>query len=172
MDAAMTAKHLGARDVYVVYRRSFQEMPAWDEERNACLAEGIHFLVLSQPINYETDDKGTLTGLRVARTELGEEDSSGRRKPNVIAGSEDTLPVGLVIEALGQRVDARVKEALKKLHWTDGGLLETRKGTQRTSQDNVFAGGDIVNGGTTAVQGIADGMKAAEEIDTFLRDAQ
>ena len=169
MDAGATALRLGAADVYLVYRRSFSEMPAWRDERDAFLNAGGHVLLLSQPLGYETDDNGTVCGLRIARTALGEPDDSGRRRPVLVPDSEYVLPVDLVIEAIGQTLADDVRQALAELEFTSNGLVLVRNGTCATSADAVFAGGDIVNGGTTAVQGIAEGMRAAAEIDACLR---
>ena len=87
IDAAVVAKENGARDVYIVYRRSFNELPAWPKERDLALEKGIHFLILSQPLDY-VEENGKLIGLKAARTDLGEPDESGRRKPVVIEKSE------------------------------------------------------------------------------------
>ena len=171
VDAAVTARRLGARDVYLVYRRSFAEMPAWPNERDEMLRAGCHVLVLSQPLGYQTDAQRKLTGLRVARTELGEPDESGRRHPLVVPGTESVLPVDQVIEAIGQTVDSALDAALADLARTKSGLLATKPGSQATSVDGVYAGGDMTSGGTTAVQGIAEGMRAAEQIDALLRAA-
>jgi NADPH-dependent glutamate synthase beta subunit-like oxidoreductase/2,4-dienoyl-CoA reductase-like NADH-dependent reductase (Old Yellow Enzyme family) len=171
MDAAATAKRLGAKDVYVVYRRSLAEMPAWPGERDQVLQLGVHLLILTQPIGYETDDAGRLTALRVARTELGPPDDSGRRSPSVLPHSEGLLPVDVVVEALGQGIPADLGNALGDLDLTRHGLVATRPDSQATSMAGVFAGGDLVNGGTTAVQGIAEGMRAAGEIDQLLRSS-
>ena len=168
MDAAVTAKKLGARDVYIVYRRSLAEMPAWPKEREQAVNLGCHVLVLTQPLAYETDQGGKLTGLRVARTELGDTDESGRRSPQVVPESESTISVDLVIEALGQSVSAELRQSLPGVSFTTGGLVATADDSQATSLPGVFAGGDLVNGGTTAVEGVADGMRAANEIDAML----
>jgi NADPH-dependent glutamate synthase beta subunit-like oxidoreductase len=170
MDAAVTARNLGATDVYLVYRRSFGEMPAWPKERDEALERGVHFMLLMQPVGYETDHDGDLTGLRVQRTELGAPDDSGRRRPVPVAGSESVLDVGLVVEALGQAVSDALREALESegVVFTERGLIETVNGSSATSVEGVFAAGDLVNGGTTAVQGISEGMQAAEEIDRYL----
>jgi glutamate synthase (NADPH/NADH) small chain len=169
MDAAVTAKHLGAKDVYLIYRRSFGEMPAWPVEREKFMASGGHCLILTQPLGYETDPKGKVTGLKIMRTELGEPDASGRRRPVAVAGTESVLRVDWSIEAIGQEVADDVKAALKGLTFTKGGLIQTRpENPFATTLDNVFAAGDLVNGGTTAVQGVAEGMKAAEQIERTL----
>ena len=164
MDAALTALQKGARDVYVVYRRSFAEMPAWPRERDAFLDAGGHLLILTQPVGYQTDEDGHVTAVQVVRTELGEEDASGRRSPVEVAGSESLLHVDLVVEAIGQRLAPPLLKALDALSPGDNGLIEVRPGSQRTCLDNVFAGGDMVRGAATAVQGIVDGMQAAREI--------
>ncbi len=170
MDAAATAKRLGARDVYIVYRRSFSEMPAWPAERDECLRMGVHFLILQQPLEYLKDDDNRLRSLLIARTKLGEPDASGRRRPEVIARSRSELEVGLAIEAIGQGTSAQVKAILASgMELTDKGLVRTAPASAATSMDRVFAGGDIVNGGTTAVQGVAEGMRAAGEIDLMLK---
>jgi NADPH-dependent glutamate synthase beta subunit-like oxidoreductase len=168
MDSAATATKLAAYDVYVVYRRSFAEMPAWPNERDQVLQLGCHLLILTQPLGYQTDDAGKLTGLRVARTQLGPPDDSGRRTPQVVPGTESVMPVDMVIEAIGQRIPDDLQPSLADLALTNRGLVATQPGSQATSMPGVFAGGDLVNGGTTAVQGIAEGMHAAEEIDDHL----
>ena len=169
MDAALTAKGLGTNDVYIVYRRSFAEMPAWPNERDQVLELGCHLLILTQPLGYETDNSGKLTGLRVARTELAEPDDSGRRAPKVVPKTESVMAVDLVIEALGQAIPPQMREALSHVELTKHGLVATPPDSQATSVPRVFAGGDLVNGGTTAVQGIAEGMRAADEIHELLK---
>lgn len=169
MDAAVTARKLGATDVYLVYRRSFAEMPAWPQERQHMLDSGAHMLLLTQPVGYATDANGSFAGLKIARTELGPADSSGRRSPKVIPGTESVLSVDLVVEAIGQAIAPEIKAALGDVKLTKGGLVAVAgKGSFATSKPGVFAAGDLVNGGTTAVQGIAEGLKAATEIDRFL----
>jgi NADPH-dependent glutamate synthase beta subunit-like oxidoreductase/2,4-dienoyl-CoA reductase-like NADH-dependent reductase (Old Yellow Enzyme family) len=171
VDAAVTAKRLGARDVYVVYRRSFAEMPAWPIERDEALKLAVHFLILTQPLDYVADDRGRLAALKVARTRLGEPDDSGRRRPEVIEGSEWSLEVGLAVEAIGQRTSAELVAALGDIEMTRGGLIVTQLGGAATSAAGVFAGGDIVNGGTTAARAVHEGYSAAAEIDAYLSEA-
>ncbi len=168
LDAAVTARRLGARDVYLVYRRSFAEMPAWPDERDRALAAGVHFLILTQPMGYLMDESGRLTGLKVARTELGAPDASGRRRPHVVEGSEWIMTVSTVIEAIGQSLPAGLAEALDGVELTDAGLVRTEPDSAATSIEGVFAGGDIVNGGATAAKAVYEGYCAADEIDRFL----
>jgi len=168
MDAAVTASRGGADDVYLVYRRSFAEMPAWPAERDQALEAGVHFLLLTQPLDYVTDEAGRLTGLKVAGTVLGEADESGRRRPVIVPDSERVLAVDLAIEAIGQAPPADLAAWLPGVELTDGGLIAVREGSLRTTRGGVFAGGDIVNGGDTVVRAVADGLQAAEEIARYL----
>ena len=168
MDAAVQAASLGARDVYLVYRRSFAEMPAWPAERDEALNLGVHFLLLTHPLGYEFDDQGKLRGTRIARTVLGEPDSSGRRRPVIVPGSESVLEVDLVLEALGQEMPAGMEALLPEVELTADRLIKIDE-RGRTSRPGVYAGGDIVNGGSTVVQAVAEGMRAAEAIDADLR---
>ncbi len=169
IDAAVSASHAGATDVSIVYRRSFAEMPAWPEERDAAIRGGVHFLILTAPLAYICDEENRLAGLKVVRTRLGDPDASGRRRPENIPGSEHVLPADLVVEAIGQQIDAGLADALPGVRITSRGLLWTRDGTLETSRPGVFAAGDIVNGGMTVVQAVAEGSRAAGEIDLFLR---
>jgi len=168
MDAATSALRAGAKDVYLVYRRSFAELPAWPEERNHALDAGAHFLILSQPLGYHVDGAGRLVGLRVARTALGEPDASGRRRPVSIPGSEYLLEVDFVVEAIGQLPPADLAIMLPGVELTRDGLIAVAEGSTRTSRPHVHAGGDLVNGGATAVAAIAGGFRAAEEIDDLV----
>lgn len=166
MDAASAAVELGARDVYVVYRRSFAQMPAWKDEVRRYMESGGHILALTQPIGYVTNEGGELIGLRVARTELGEPDGSGRRRPGIVPDSESVLSVDMVIEAVGQSLSGEVAMELKKagVKLGSNGLIEIDRETCATNVPGIYAVGDAVNGGTTAVQAIAEGMRAAKGI--------
>jgi NADPH-dependent glutamate synthase beta subunit-like oxidoreductase/2,4-dienoyl-CoA reductase-like NADH-dependent reductase (Old Yellow Enzyme family) len=169
VDAAVVAKALGARDVYLLYRRSFAEMPAWPSEKERLIASGVHVLVLTQPTAYLGDAAGRLAGIRIARTELGEPDASGRRRPAVAPGTETVLDVGLAIEAIGQTIPDSVRDALDGVRFTDAGLVATvRPDAAATHAAKVFAAGDLVNGGSTAVRAVAEGMRAAEDIHRAL----
>jgi 2,4-dienoyl-CoA reductase (NADPH2) len=167
MDVAVTATHLGARDVYVIYRRSFKEMPAWSAERDRAIKEGVHFLVLTQPLAYHSSD-GRLTGIKLCPTRLGTPDQSGRRRPEPIESSAYTLDMHVVVEAIGQAASDGIEKLLPGVDF-DRGLIRTNPGTLATSRRGVFAGGDLVRGPSTVVAAVADGMKAAREIDQFFQ---
>ncbi|HOE11719.1 MAG TPA: FAD-dependent oxidoreductase [bacterium] len=167
MDAAVMAAKAGARDVFLIYRRSFKEMPAWPAERREAMDAGVHFLILTQPMGYIIED-GRLTGVRVTRTVLGEPDASGRRRPLVVRGSEHVIEADLAIEAIGQTAPADLASTLPGVRLGKDGLIETDPATCETSRAKVYAGGDIVNGGTTAAQAIAEGLRAAHAIDEAL----
>ena len=165
MDAACMAKRLGARDVYVIYRRSFGEMPAWPGELERALAAGIHFLILTQQLEYETRD-GKLTAIKLCPTELGLPDKSGRRKPVALKDITYVLDFDVVIEAIGQQAPVDIGNALCGIDMVDG-FIKINEHFQ-TNRANVFAGGDIVRGASTVVAAVSDGMKAAEHINKFL----
>jgi 2,4-dienoyl-CoA reductase (NADPH2) len=167
MDAATTARKLGASDVYVIYRRSFTEMPAWSGERDNAVAEGVHFIILTQQLGY-LSDKGKVTGIRVCPTRLGEPDKSGRRSPKAVEASAYNLDMDVVIEAIGQKSADGLEKVLAGVAMQDG-LIQIESGRSRTSRAGVYAGGDLVRGASTVVAAVADGMAAAAEIDSSLR---
>lgn len=168
VDAAVSAKLAGAGDTAIVYRRSFEEMPAWPAERDAAIRAGVNFLILTQPLEYLTDAEGRLTGLKVIRTRLGAAGEDGRRKPEAIPGSEHTLPADLVVEAIGQQAGDDIRRALEGVEFTRQGLVKTSPGSSETTRAMVFAAGDLVNGGTTVVRAVAEGRDAAIEISARL----
>jgi len=167
MDAATTAISCGARDVYLVYRRSFAEMPAWPADRDEALKMGVHFLLLTQPLGYSTDVNGHVNGLRAARTALGEPDASGRRRPVIVPDSESVIEVEMVLEALGQELPEAFEQLIAGVDLTPKRLIKT-DAEGRTTRAGIFAGGDAVNGGATVVQAIAEGMRAAKAINEYL----
>ncbi len=169
IDAAMAARRAGASDVFIIYRRSFAEMPASPEERDQAIRAGIHFLILTAPVDYMTSADGHVTGVRVVRTRLGEPAEDGRRTPQPVPGSEHVIPADLVVEAIGQRLEERVVAALPGVRVTSRGLIWTHEGSLETSRPGVFAAGDAVNGGTTVVQAVAEGARAARELDAWMR---
>ena len=168
MDAAVTAGHLGAEDVYLIYRRSFAEMPAWSAERDKAVEAGVHFVILTQQLSYLSQD-GRVTGIKLCPCQLGDKDKSGRRSPLPLPDSSYTLDFDIVVEAIGQRSSGSLADMLPNVEIEDG-LIKTKPNSRATSRDNVFAGGDIVRGPSTVVAAIADGMKAAREINKLLTD--
>lgn len=166
LDAAVTAKRLGAQDVYVIYRRSFEQMPAWPGERDEAMKAGVHFLILTDPMEYIGTD-GRLTALKLCPTKLGDADASGRRAPKLLTESAYNLPVDMVIEAIGQKSPEDMPELLQGVEMKKGHVV-VEAGTHKTTRDAVYAGGDIVHGASTVVAAVADGMRAAKEIDEYL----
>ncbi|HOF87943.1 MAG TPA: FAD-dependent oxidoreductase, partial [Armatimonadota bacterium] len=164
MDAAVTARALGAEDVYVLYRRSFNELPAWPEERAHALDAGVNVLIFTQPVGYVADAAGALAGVQVRRTTLGAPDASGRRRPEPVPGSDYVLEVDLAVEAIGQLPPADLPALLPGVNLTTDGLIAVEPGSARTSRDRVYAGGDLVNGGKTVVDAVRSGVQAAEEM--------
>jgi glutamate synthase (NADPH/NADH) small chain len=170
MDVATTAKRLGAKDVYLIYRRSFKEMPAWSAERDRAMGDDVHFLILTQPLGFRSES-GKLTGIKVCPTRLGEPDASGRRRPEPVESIAYELDMDVVVEAIGQAPPEQTAEILPGIHLKNG-LIQTKNGTSTTSRPGVFAGGDLVRGASTVVAAVADGMAAAKEISEFLRQEQ
>ena len=166
MDCIESAAKLGARDAYLVYRRSFAQMPAEEDERLAALRLGAHFLMLNQPVGYAVNAAGEVTGVKLMRTELGDPDASGRRKPLEIKGSEWTLEAQVVIEAIGNRADSADWKGMVKVD--QAGLILTDRKTGATSAKTVFAGGDIARGPGLVVEAVQDGKLAARAIRASL----
>jgi NADPH-dependent glutamate synthase beta subunit-like oxidoreductase len=166
MDCVESALKLGARDAYLVYRRSFVQMPAEEEERLDALRLGVHFLLLNQAVGYMADAKGNLTGVKLVRTVLGAPDASGRRAPREINGSNWTLEAELAVEAIGNRPDAADWSGLVKVDRK--GLVVVDRSTGSTSARTVFAGGDISRGPGLVVEAVQDGKLAARAIRAAL----
>lgn len=169
-DCAGSALRLGAKDVYIVYRRSYNEMPAEEEERIEALREGVHLLVLQQPKGYRRDADGALTGLELRRTRLGEPDTSGRRRPVEISGSDWTLDIDVAVEALGYRPVDSERVAYPSVSCRDDGRVLADEATGRTSKEGIFAGGDIVRGPSLVVKAVQDGKLAARAIVRYLSE--
>ncbi len=179
MDAARTALRRGAEKVYIVYRRSMQELPARREEVEHAEEEGIDFRLLNNPVEilgYNNPDdprdprNGFVTGMRCIRMELGEPDAKGRRRPVPIPGSEFVLDVDTVIMAIGTSPNPLIKNTTEGLSVNDhGGIIIDENAM--TTRENVYAGGDAVTGAATVISAMGAGKKAAEAIDKKLRTA-
>jgi NADPH-dependent glutamate synthase beta subunit-like oxidoreductase len=169
MDCIESAVRLAAKDVYLIYRRSYSQMPAEAEERIEALECGVHFLLLNQPLDYVTDDQNRLTGLKLARTRLGEPDESGRRRPELIEDSEWIMDVDVVIEAIGNIAAQDSPQWYPNVEIDDQKLIKADAETGKTSVDGIFAGGDIVRGPALVVQAVQDGKLAARAIKKYLQ---
>ena len=167
IDVALTAKQQGAKDVYIIYRRSFAQMPAWNAERNRALNQGIHFLILTQLLDVLSRN-GKLTAIKVCPTKLGEPDESGRRRPQLMESSAYELEMDIVVEAIGQQSPEEISEILPGVEFKDG-LIQTKPDSLVTSRSGVFAGGDLVRGPSTVVAAVTDGMAAAGQMNEFLK---
>ncbi len=168
MDASRCSLRLGAKEVYIVYRRSRQEVPARAEEVENAEEEGVIFNFLTNPVEIYGDDKGWVTGMRCIRMELGEPDESGRRRPIPIPGSEFDMEIDIVVMALGTRPNPLVFSDSSGLERTRWGTVVADESTGRTTKDRVWAGGDIVTGAATVISAMGAGKCAAADIDRFL----
>ena len=176
MDAARTAKRLGAENVYIVYRRGMEELPARREEIKHAMEEGIIFKTLCNPVELlpaKTDDPkdpafGSVAAMRCIRMELGEPDASGRRRPVAIAGSEFEMEVDCVIMSLGTSPNPLIKATtpgLETKKW--GEIVADENGL--TSIEGVYAGGDAVTGAATVILAMGAGKTAAAAIDKYIQ---
>jgi NADPH-dependent glutamate synthase beta subunit-like oxidoreductase len=168
MDCVESAAKLGAGDVYLVYRRSYAQMPAEPDERMEAQEAGVHFLLLNQSKGYVIGRGRRLKGLKLVRTRLGAPDASGRRSPKPVKGSEWVLDCDVVIEAIGNRPDAGSPDWYPRVKLTEDHLIKVNPKTGRTSVKGIFAGGDIVRGPALVVQAVADGKTAARAIHRYL----
>ena len=168
MDAVRTARRLGAERAYLIYRRSREEMPAREEEIHHAEQEGIEFLLLTNPLRILADENNWVQGLECQRMTLGEPDESGRRRPVPIPGSEFTVELQTVIEAIGHKPNPIIQA-------TTPGLATGKRGTvvtdaqQATSRPGIFAGGDLSRGGATVILAMRDGKVAARAIAGYLQ---
>jgi len=169
MDAARTAKRLGGENVYIIYRRSEKELPARIEEIHHAKEEGIIFNILTNPIEIIGDENGWVKALKCIKMELGEPDSSGRRRPVPIEGSEHIIEMDTVVMSIGQGPNPLIQdttEGLETNKW--GNIVADEDG--KTSIEGVFAGGDIVTGAATVILAMGAGKKAAASIDEYLKN--
>lgn len=177
MDAARTALRLGAEKVYIVYRRSMEELPARHEEVEHAEEEGIEFKLLCNPVEilgyHNPEDRrdpknGFVTGIKCIKMQLGEPDEKGRRRPVPIEGSEFVLDVDTVVMAIGTSPNPLIKTTTKGLDTNSHGGIIVEENTGKTSRDAVYAGGDAVTGAATVISAMGAGKVAASAIDDFL----
>ena len=169
MDAARSAKRLGAEEVYIVYRRGMQELPARREEVEHAQEEGIIFKTLTNPVEVLGDENGCVCGMRCVEMELGEPDASGRRRPVVKEGSEFTLDVDTMIMSIGTSPNPLIRSTTPGLETNRHGCIVTNGEDGLTSREGVYAGGDAVTGAATVILAMGAGKQAARAIDAYIR---
>lgn len=179
MDAARTALRLGAEKVYIVYRRSLEELPARREEVEHAMEEGIDFRLLQNPVEIlgynNPDDRrdpknGFVTGVKVIKMELGEPDASGRRRPVEIPNSEEVLDVDCVVISIGTSPNPLIKDTTAGLEVNRHGGIIVEEETGKTTKEGVYAGGDAVTGAATVILAMGAGKTAAKAIDEYIRN--
>ena len=177
MAAARTALRLGAEKVYIVYRRSLEELPARKEEVEHAMEEGIDFQLLNNPVEilgyHNPDDRrdpknGFVTGMRCIKMELGEPDERGRRRPVPVPGSEFELEVDTVIMSIGTSPNPLIKSTTEGLEVNKHGGIIVEEQTGATTKEGVYAGGDAVTGAATVISAMGAGKVAAKAIDEYL----
>lgn len=171
MDAARSAKRLGAENVTIIYRRSREELPAREEEYHHSVEEGIQYHWLSNPVEYINDGSGKLTAVKCVKMELGEPDESGRRRPVVVPGSEFIVEADTAIEAIGQGANRVLLDTFPELQLNKWGYIDADIETGQTSIPGIFAGGDIVTGAATVILAMGAGKIAAAQIDEYIQES-
>ncbi len=169
MDAARCAKRLGAENVYIVYRRSEEEMPARLEEVHHAKEEEIIFRMLTNPVEIIGSEDGWVTGLKCVEMELGEPDASGRRRPAEKKGSDFVLEMDTVVIAIGQSPNPLIKNTTEGLATQSWGGIIVDEATGATNIEGVYAGGDAVTGAATVILAMGAGKTAAKAIDEYIK---
>ena len=168
MDAARCAMRMGAEKVYIIYRRSMEEIPARAEEIHHAIEEGVDFQLLRNPVQIIGDKDGHVTGIECVKMQLGEPDASGRRRPVEIEGSNYVLDVDAVIMSIGTKLNTLILDTTNDLAANDWGGIGTDDGAA-TNRKGVYAGGDAVTGAATVILAMGAGKTAATSIDNDLR---
>jgi len=168
MDAVRISLRLGAKNAYIVYRRSEVEMPARIEEVHHAKEEGVQFLMLTTPIEMIGNENGVLTGMTCQKMELGEPDDSGRRRPVPIEGSEYLLDIDIAVIAIGNGSNPLIHQTTPEIEVNKWGNIVVSGDDMKTSKKGIFAGGDIVTGGATVILAMGAGRNAARAIDAYL----
>ena len=170
MDAARVSLRLGAEKVYLVYRRSEEEMPARKEEIENAVEEGVILHLLTAPLEVIGDPAtGRVKAMKCIKNQLGEPDASGRRRPVPIPGSEFVLDVDTVVSAIGQSPNPLVPQSMPELKTAKHGNIVTNEETGETSVLGVYAGGDIATGAATVIAAMGAGKKAASSMDKYIK---
>ena len=169
MDAARCAKRMGADHVYIIYRRSMDEIPARREEIEHAIEEGIEFKLLNNPVKIIGDEDNRVCGIECVEMKLGEPDASGRRRPVEIEGSNFVLDVEEVIMSIGTRLNKLILNTTENLEPNERGGIGTDE-KAATSHKAVFAGGDAVTGAATVILAMGAGKTAAESIDEYFKE--
>lgn len=169
VDAARTARRLGAAKVLMLYRRTENEMPARAEEIRHAMAEGIEIVPLVTPLELVGNEDGWLVAVRLQRMDLGEPDDTGRRAPHPIPDAVSEMPIDIAVVAIGNDPNPLLVRTAPDLEQTTRGTIVADPDTGRTTKEGVFAGGDIVTGGATVILAMGAGRRAAASIDDYLR---
>ena len=170
MDAARCAKRLGAENVYIVYRRSMDELPARKEEVEHAEEEGIIFRLLTNPVEVLGDETGHVKGMKCIRMELGEPDASGRRRPVPVPDSEFVLDVDTMIMSIGTSPNPLIRSTTPGLETNKHGCIVTNGEDGLTSRTGVYAGGDAVTGAATVILAMGAGKQAAAAIHKYIQE--
>lgn len=169
MDAARTAKRLGAENVYIVYRRAEEQMPARKEEIHHAKEEGIIFSLLRNPVAIHGDETGRVRAIECVEMELGEPDASGRRKPVEKDGSNYEIPVDCVVIAIGNSPNPLIHSTTEGLDTNNRGCIIVNEETMATTRKGVYAAGDAVSGAATVILAMGGGKEAARSIDAYIK---
>jgi len=170
MDAVRTSLRLGAKRAIIAYRRTEAEMPARIEEIHHAKEEGVEFMLLTAPIELIGDEIGNLREMKIQKMQLGEPDSSGRRRPVPIPDAIEVIPVEVAVAAIGNGSNPIISQTTPDLNVNKWGNILADAATMKTNKKGVFAGGDIVTGGATVILAMGAGRTAATAIDEYLKD--
>ncbi len=169
MDAARTAKRLGAENVYIIYRRAEEQMPARKEEIHHAKEEGIIFNLLRNPVAIHGDENGKVKSIECVEMELGEADATGRRKPIEKTGSNFEIPVECVVMAIGNSPNPLIRTTTEGLEANSHGCIIVDEATMATTRKGVYAAGDAVSGAATVILAMGGGKEAAVSIDQYIQ---
>ena len=168
MDSVRTAKRFGAKRAMIMYRRTEAEMPARIEEIHHAKEEGVEFMLLIAPLEFNGDDKGWLKSVKIQKMELGEPDDSGRRRPVPIPNAIEDIPIDVAVIAIGNGSNPIISRTTPDLNVNKWGNIIVDEKTMQTNKEGVFAGGDIVTGGATVILAMGAGRVAAKAINEYV----